>query len=120
MDGPQIRATILPLSTAGENGAQIEARLHQLRGTPVAGAADVGAVGGALVLTGPMMHAQVGRVLPAGPLAQLNFYPTGHDPATRTEAELWEDVRVGGRSQILQARRRRKPWPSEQSDSAWH
>jgi hypothetical protein len=95
VSGPQIHATILPLQTAGENGVQIETRISAMRGDLGVGSAAITTNAGTKVLSGTMIHEQVTRVLPAGPLASLDNYPTGHIPAARAENDLWEDVRLG-------------------------
>jgi len=100
--GLHVCEVIEHLGALGLSGTGIAAKVEAMRGSLDLAPQDITAVGGARVLTGPMLHQQVtAKVTGARPVpdpgaatAGLSTYPTGLDPTTRTEDELWEDCRT--------------------------
>lgn len=100
--GLQLCETVEHLGALGLPGPDIAKKIEAMRGSLDLAPHDITAVGGNRVLTGPMLHEQVtAKITGIRPVpdigaatAQLSTYPTGLDPTTRTEDQLWEDCRI--------------------------
>jgi hypothetical protein len=101
LTGLQMCQTVGGIKRLGKNGTGIRDKILSMRGTLSAGATDITTPGGERRLTGAMILHQVGARIPAAPQpvpgateAKLGHYPTGQQPAARSEAQLWQDCRT--------------------------